>query len=529
MIELLRRCLCGSNRCVKVEWVLGLLALLGLFAVLFVTAWGCGLSPDSVVYLDTATNLLRGNGWSFGATDGVLRPMTQYPPLFPSVVALISLTGMDVPDAARWFNAILFAGTIFLTGLAVSRYTQGSFWPAVLVSFFVLTCVPLIRIFSSALSEAAFIFFGLSGMFLLSIYLKERSPGWLVTAALGVALSCLSRYVGVTFIAAGILGLLFLNRKPLAARVADIAVWGIVSSAPVAIWATRNLSLSGHVSRYATHINVATTSKIRQHLGLAIRDAFASSLPDKVPVEIRLVAFLGVVGLLIALSVALLRRRKDKPGATLRPAYLGPLPYVLIFFSAAYCGFISASIVLFQQGALNERFMTILYAIAFILLACWFYRLSNLLRAARTLKLVLLITTCGLAFVQTGYSTIWVLRRHSEGLGYAARTWHESAIVLTLKDLPAETLVVTNEAIPLYYLTGHPTYQLLVGEDLVAMSDEALTARLKFLTERLRGDAAVLACFESTTCLELAGALGEVLPLRVIGQENESAIYAAAP
>jgi len=38
-----------------------------------------------------------------------------------------------------------------------------------------------------------------------------------------------------------------------------------------------------------------------------------------------------------------------------------------------------------------------------------------------------------------------------------------------------------------------------------------------------------LACFESTTCLELAGALGEVLPLRVIGQENESAIYAAAP
>ena len=528
MIELLRGHVCGTNRCVKIEWVLGLLALLGFFAVLMVTSWGCGLAPDSIVYLDTAANLLRGNGWSYAATDGVLRPMTQYPPLFPSVVALIGLAGLDVPQAARCFNAVLFAALIFLVGFALSRYTRGAFWPSVLPSFFVLTCVPLIRIYSSALSEASFIFFGLLGMVLLSIYFKEKSHAWLIAAALGVALSCLARYIGVAFVAGGALGLLLLSRKKIAGRIADAVIWGIVSCAPIALWVLRNLSLSGHVSRYATHVDIAATSKIRQHLDLAVRDVFAWGLPAQVPVAIRFAAFIVLVGFLAVISTALLRTRQSHTDGSLTTAHLGALPYILICFSISYCGFVFATIVLVQQGSFTARFMSVLYVVGFMLLACWFFRLSNLLRGAPLWRVALLAMVCGLAILQTGYSAIWVMRRHSEGLGYSTRNWQESAIVRTLRDLPRGTLILTNDSIPIYYHTGHPTRQLHAEQDPPDLADDSWPIRVRSIAERLQQDSVVLACFESKECTEMAELIDTILPLQVLAQEEDSAVYSAA-
>ena len=94
-------------------------SVVGATALLFSTRWGIGLSPDSVVYIASARNLLSGYGLSVSFTTGEFLPLTHYPPLFSAGLAGLGLVGIDPLDGARWFNAMIFRAKIPLLGLVV--------------------------------------------------------------------------------------------------------------------------------------------------------------------------------------------------------------------------------------------------------------------------------------------------------------------------------------------------------------------------------------------------------------------------
>jgi hypothetical protein len=163
---------------------LALFALLGMASMLYATSRGIGISPDSVVYVDSARHLLNGRG--FVATSfcgGSEAPVTVWPPLLPLLLSILGRSGIDALHGARWLNVFLFAGNSLLVGRVVHKFTSGSAFLTILGSFFMITSPVMLHIHTMAWTEPLFIFLGLMGLFLLARYIQEEGRSLLVAAS----------------------------------------------------------------------------------------------------------------------------------------------------------------------------------------------------------------------------------------------------------------------------------------------------------------------------------------------------------
>src|SRR5947199_2924884 len=106
-----------SNQSLKAVVVIVFLGVAGALIILLMTPHGVGITPDSTVYLDAAASLSRGAGLNVWSNAGELTPLTHYPPLYSSLLALLGKAGATLEVSARLLNAILFAITILLVGL----------------------------------------------------------------------------------------------------------------------------------------------------------------------------------------------------------------------------------------------------------------------------------------------------------------------------------------------------------------------------------------------------------------------------
>ncbi len=189
-----------------------ILAFAGVLGMLTATRFGIGINPDSVTYVDAARNLLRGDGLSVLSGAGAeLKPLTHFPPLYSGMLALLGITGAELPSVARWLNAFLFGANIALIGLMIGLYARQSFWLPGLGSFLALTAPGILGTHSFALSEALFIFLTLIGLLCLTIHMEGRRRRFLVAAALAIGLSVLTRYIGLASVLTGVVALLVFN------------------------------------------------------------------------------------------------------------------------------------------------------------------------------------------------------------------------------------------------------------------------------------------------------------------------------
>ncbi|MGH7808617.1 MAG: hypothetical protein ACRENT_11050, partial [Thermodesulfobacteriota bacterium] len=65
------------------------LAVIGMGSVLLATSVGIGVSPDSIVYVDSARHLAAGEGYVTRAICGIKTPVTKWPPLFPVLLSIL--------------------------------------------------------------------------------------------------------------------------------------------------------------------------------------------------------------------------------------------------------------------------------------------------------------------------------------------------------------------------------------------------------------------------------------------------------
>jgi len=105
----------------KLYLVLIIFSLIGMTLVFIGTCkYGTGLCPDSVRYISTARNLLSGNGYV--KYDGSL--FMRWPPLFPTVLAILGLLGIEPLDGARFVNIAAFGLIIFAFGQLLWNYLR---------------------------------------------------------------------------------------------------------------------------------------------------------------------------------------------------------------------------------------------------------------------------------------------------------------------------------------------------------------------------------------------------------------------
>src|SRR5919106_5204778 len=192
--------------------LVGALALLGSFTLLICTRWGIGGYPDSLVYIGVARSILEGTGVRFFNDMGQFAPVSQYPPMYPAIVAAFGTMGFDPLNGSRWISALLFAGNAILVAYIVYHSTLSP-GASIVGSFFALSSFPMVHIHSMALSEPLFIFLVFLGFSFLALYLQGSRRWMLCLSALTIGLSCLTRYVGIAFLLTGSVAIFCLGER----------------------------------------------------------------------------------------------------------------------------------------------------------------------------------------------------------------------------------------------------------------------------------------------------------------------------
>ena len=226
----------------KYKLLLLMFALIGvIFVMLSTSRYGAGLSPDSVVYIGTARNIIAGAG--FLSYDGT--PMVHFPPLYPALLALIgAILGKDPLLLTNIVNALIFGLIVYLSGVLISKHLSSSLPLAIVGTLMILFSTPLFLVSGWVWSEPLFIFFVLLSLIFAESYLSKNNTKSLVLLSSSVALSFITRYVGVTLIIWGVLVIAVFHHGTLKRRIAHLTIFTLISAIPMGIWVIRNYSVA---------------------------------------------------------------------------------------------------------------------------------------------------------------------------------------------------------------------------------------------------------------------------------------------
>lgn len=507
------------------------LAMVGVVILLFATTLGAGISPDSMVYIGAARNLLSGRGLSMSFGGDKAAPMTHYPPLFPTLLAVIGIFGMDPLDGARWLNVFLFGANILLVGLVINRCTRGSIWISIFGSSLMLISVDMLRIHSMAWTEPAFIFFGLFGLFLLGSYIENPRPLLLFASSSMVALAFLARYPGVTFVATGIMGISFLSQKTYYKRIADSSIFVAVSSLPIALWIMRNLHVAGNAANREIAFHPITFGHIKSALFTFSEWLFPHSFwgvtIDVTGKIVRSFSLVVVVGLSVS-SILLLQRKSGLNGSDFVKHYLAKLPRLLVTFIVIYCVFLIVSISFFDvRTPLDFRILSPVYVSGLVFILYIAHRLLNSMEGTRSLKIASIVLCMAFAVLHLPHSLWWVTRTHANGSKYASR-WQHSEIMEQLKTLPSEIPIFTNGVYAVYILAGRHASQLPAKVNADRQINDSYSSDLVRMRDQLENGRGVLVYFNTISWrwyFPSENELKDELPLRLLTRGADGSIY----
>ena len=221
--------------------LLAAVAALGAgFVLLRGATYGVGLHWDSINYISVARSLLSGEAW----VEFLGGPYTEWPPLYPILLAAPGLLGLDPHAAAGPLNALLFGLTIFVAGHWLRQRIASrllALWGCLAVA----SALHLTTVASWAFSEPAFILFVTLALFYMDRYLRDGKRASLIWAALFVALACLTRYLGLILVITLLPLLLLRPGLPLPEKLKHGAAAVLIPVIPLGLWLLSNLLRTG--------------------------------------------------------------------------------------------------------------------------------------------------------------------------------------------------------------------------------------------------------------------------------------------
>ncbi len=294
--------------------LVGISALGAGLALAREVAYGVGLGWDSIEYISVARNLLEGDGFTrfFG---GVYK---AFPPLYPVLLAAASLGVLDPHAVAGPVNAAIFGMTVFVAGRYLGSCLESrllALWGAAALAL----AVPLTGIASQAMAEPAFILLSILALIQAGRFLSGGQRSALLWAAAFTALACLTRFMGVTVIAAVVMLLLFQRGVALPDKAKRIAAYSLIAAAPVCLWMLRTFLLTGTPTGYRGGVYYSLP-EILDGTFDALGGHFVSVPLENVP----LIGVVFIVPVLLGLGIAVVRNSLDEGAgrADMRPLYI---------------------------------------------------------------------------------------------------------------------------------------------------------------------------------------------------------------
>ncbi|MBI5294185.1 MAG: hypothetical protein HY869_01830 [Chloroflexi bacterium] len=185
----------------------GLALLAFLFTLITTFKYGAGVSSDAVRAMATAESLQAGRGF----VDNIGAPYVHWPPLYPLLLAALSLlTRLDIFHVGWTLNLVLFPLNVWLWGLLFERIFPDKLTYALFASAVGVLSTSVLRVYANVASDPFFVTLMILVFLLTADYLETPSPRslWWMFGLAG--LSTLQRYLGVVLFGVG--GLVVLAR-----------------------------------------------------------------------------------------------------------------------------------------------------------------------------------------------------------------------------------------------------------------------------------------------------------------------------
>jgi 4-amino-4-deoxy-L-arabinose transferase-like glycosyltransferase len=410
----------------------GTVGVLVFCLIQWCTRFGVGLEPDSVVYLQVASNIIAGKGVTFNGD-----PLTHFPPVYPLLLAFVSLGGSEPLEAARWFHATLFGVTLVTVGLIVYNLTQRSLVASLCAILLILSSSSIVIVYVMAWSESPFLLFALISYAFVIFSLDHPGRLALVIAALVLGTAAATRYVGITLILPAVIALLVLQKKPFTQRLVDSVFLSVLSLLPLSIWLLRNVLLEAS----AANRTLAYHPIPLEYFWEAIETVLQWLCPFPGPIKARALVGLCIVGLITGWDLFRLKiiiKKSEEISLSLK------LQILILLFIFSYICMLFLSISYVDAAThLDFRILSPIYIFGVILFLLFTWDVKNFVRARslwRAMLLYVLLLICYNAV--NAYARISQI--HEEGIGYTSEEWRTSEVLEFLRFVPEEIPIYSN-------------------------------------------------------------------------------------
>ena len=443
--------------------LIGLLSLFGAWIIFYGTAlspWG---GSDSVEYLVSARNMLRGIGIGYYSPTGIFYWISLHPPFYSIILGAVSLPGLDLIDAARWLNIVLFSLTIGLTGLLFWRHSTSPAF-SLLAGLLIMAFPQMLVMSTAVMSEPLFIFLCILHGLLLILYFRSGRIRFLLLAALVAGLAALARYIGISLIAAGTVSVFLFCREKWAGRLKQSVLYFVLACLPLAAWFGWSYFGANHSMAGRSSLGLRGILGRLQPFRLAMVNTLWGWMPlqdklAKIPYREQL-TFLVLVLLVVAVLTIFAYRRSAHKMAVQETR--GDLYILGIFgiFSLAYMAFLAFTTAFTSLPPdIDDRMLLPLYvsnAIA-LLAAFSLWGQSWLSGHWGWLKIIPWLVAALFLFQYAPESTAFLSSQHVDpGL----RAWENNSIVAAVRELPKDIPVISTRPNILLLWADRPAYPL---------------------------------------------------------------------
>lgn len=441
------------------NWVPLFLSFLGIGLVILRTSlYGPGLTHDSISYYFAAQSFSEGNGFQY---FGYPSPIIQWPILFPFIFGIMDKLGLDILQAARVFNALVFGATIFSAAYVTQHVTRSRFM-ATIASLLVLSSFPTFDQSSYFWTEPLFTLLGI-WIFYGVIRSSEHPSLKRYAAFAGVlaGLSVLLRYAGATYVMAMCLCLM-LARGTFKERFVRTFIFGFLGTLPFVLNVASNYVLSGTLMGMRT----ASLRSLSENIMLAVKVLKQWVLPAWEGPLPHLGHYGGLVALVLTALVLVIASRKSKrqgahnTSAIHSVSYFkeGNEPYysngsrlafpwlTVACFAGVYLIYMIASASAVNFDPIDPRYLQPIY-LPLIFLFVWLVALC--FQGLKDIKMGALLLLCLLLWqLPNVYSEYKVMNTALEtGVGGAnVAEWQESLIFDQIKGTYGEKRLYSNRA-----------------------------------------------------------------------------------
>jgi 4-amino-4-deoxy-L-arabinose transferase-like glycosyltransferase len=440
-------------------------AILGGALLLWATQRAPGLSPDSLKYLLLAHSLSSGLGFQlFG------EPMTQYPPGYPALLALVGAVGASSLARASMLQAAVFSINAVLVAAAATRGGKGTSWAGPVAVVLFVASPGILTLHAMVWSEPAFIALALGTAILLSERLAGAGRWALIGAGVCLALALLMRYAGIALVPAAVATVLLWKRTPLRARMADAAGLAAMALAPLAVCLARNaIGAGSSTSReWAFHPN--SFDDLSQLVQTSTQVWGVDVYSGWVVLALLPLASWAIAGGRLAWAVSRRGWGREDPSAA------NALEGFLVLAGASYAGLLVISICfLVADMPFDSRLLSPLLVFGVVLVAALPARLGT--AATRRASFAVLIAVAALGGANIGRSIDEAARIHNEGVGFDSRYWRESPALAAMRRLPPGTVVFTNGPEVVAFMADHEARSIPAWADSMSLKERPGFAR----------------------------------------------------